>query len=172
MSNFKPRPYQKLIISHILTHARCSLFVSMGMGKTSATLASLEYLKVIGEECKTLVLAPLRVAASTWPDEVSKWGFDLSISAIVGTPAQRLKALNAPADVYTTNYENIPWLVNTLGDKWPFTVVVADEATRLKGFRLGGGGGSRAKALSKVAHSRVKRFIELTGTPADRKSVV
>lgn len=166
MSKFKPRIYQQLIIAHILTHARCSLFVSMGMGKTSSTLAALEYLKIIGEDCKTLVLAPLRVAASTWPDEVSKWGFDLSISAIVGTPAQRLKALNASADVYCTNYECLPWLVKELGDKWPFSVVVADEATRLKGFRLGGGGGSRAKALSKVAHSKVKRFIELTGTPA------
>lgn len=166
MSNFKPRPYQTAIISRIISHRRTAIFAGMGLGKTSSTLAALEYLKVIGEEHKTLVLAPLRVAASTWPDEVSKWGFDLSISTIVGTPAQRLKALGTSADVYTTNYENIPWLVNTLGDKWSFTVVVADEATRLKGFRLGGGGGSRAKALSKVAHSRVKRFIELTGTPA------
>ena len=63
MSSFVPRVYQKLIISHILAHSRCALFVSMGMGKTSSTLAALEYLKITGEPVCALVLAPLRVGA-------------------------------------------------------------------------------------------------------------
>lgn len=166
MSNFTPRVYQKLIISHIITHPRCALFVSMGMGKTSSTLAALEYLKAMGEPVRALVLAPLRVAASTWPDEVEKWGFDLRVSVVVGTPAKRRAALEKMADVYTCNYETLPWLIAELGSSWFFTVIVADESTRLKSFRLGGGGGSRAKALSRVAFSGVHRFIELTGTPA------
>ena len=165
MSSFVPRVYQKLIISHILAHSRCALFVSMGMGKTSSTLAALEYLKITGEPVCALVLAPLRVAASTWPDEVKKWGFDLRVSAVVGPAGKRLDALRKPADVYCSNYENIPWLVKTLGDSWRFNVIVADESTRLKSFRLGGGGSARAKALSKVA-GKASRFIELTGTPA------
>lgn len=163
--SFVPRIYQRSIISHIISHPRCALFVSMGMGKTSSTLAALDYLKSIGEPVRALVLAPLRVAASTWPDEVKKWGFNLRVSVIVGSPAQREAALEKMADVYTCNYENIPWLVAELGREWPFTVIVADESTRLKGFRLGGGGGSRAKALSRVAFKSA-RFIALTGTPA------
>ena len=158
MSKFIPRPYQSLIIGHILSHPRCALYVSMGMGKTSSTLAALAYLKTLGEPVRALVLAPLRVAAATWPDEVKKWGFDLRVSAVVGTPSQRKKALAAPAEVYTTNYENVPWVIDQLSGDWPFTVIVADESTRLKGFRLGGGGGSRAKALSRVAF-RSPRFI-------------
>ena len=106
MSKFIPRPYQNLIIGHILSHPRCALYVSMGMGKTSSTLAALSYLKTLGEPVRALVLAPLRVAAATWPDEVKKWGFDLRVSAVVGTPSQRKKALAAPAEVYTTNYES------------------------------------------------------------------
>ena len=43
--------------------------------------------------------------------------------------------------------------------------MVADESTKLKSFRLKQGG-SRAAALAKVAHSRARRFIELTGTPS------
>ena len=43
--------------------------------------------------------------------------------------------------------------------------MVADESTKLKGFRLRQGS-VRTRALGKVAHTRVKRFIELTGTPA------
>ena len=124
MSKFVPRPYQRLIISHILAHPRCALFVSMGMGKTSSTLAALEYLKITGEPVCALILAPLRVAASTWPDEVKKWGFDLRVSAIVGTPARRVAALQTPADVYCTNYENIPWLASTV-TFWAVAVVPA-----------------------------------------------
>ena len=165
MSKFVPRVYQQLIISHIIQHPRCALYVSMGMGKTSSTLAALEFLKSCGEPVRALVLAPLRVAATTWPDEVKKWGFNLKVSALVGTPKQRERALAAPADVYTLNYEGLPWLISLLDGEWPFSVVVADESTRLKGFRLGGGGGSRAKALSRVAF-RSSRFIELTGTPS------
>ena len=165
MSKFIPRPYQNLIIGHILSHPRCALYVSMGMGKTSSTLAALAYLKTLGEPVRALVLAPLRVAAATWPDEVRKWGFDLRVSAVVGTPSQRKKALAESAEVYTTNYENVPWIIDQLSGDWPFTAIVADESTRLKGFRLGGGGGSRAKALSRVAF-RSPRFIELTGTPS------
>lgn len=166
MSKFKPRIYQEMIISHIIAHRRCALFVSMGMGKTASTLAAIEYLKLIGDDIKVLVLAPLRVAASTWPDEVKKWAFDLTVSAVIGTAAQRQRALAVNADVYCTNYENIPWLTKQLSGRWPFSVIVADESTRLKSFRLGGGGSSRARALSRVSFDRVSRFIELTGTPA------
>lgn len=166
MSSFTPRVYQKLIISHILEHPRCALFVSMGMGKTSSTLAALEFLKVTGEPVRALVLAPLRVATATWPDEVAKWGFNLRVSAVVGTPAKRRAALEKEAEVYTCNYETLPWLISELGPRWFFNIIVADESTRLKGFRLGGGGGSRARSLSRVAFAGVKRFIELTGTPA------
>lgn len=167
MGKFKAREYQRAIISHIIKNKRCAVFAGMGMGKTSSTLFALDYIKRLYDEGPALVLAPLRVASSTWVDEVAKWDdLDLTVSAIVGNQAQRLKALNTPADVYTTNYENIPWLIKTLGDKWNFTTIVADESTKLKGFRLGGGGGSRAKALSKVAFAKVTRFIELTGTPS------
>jgi SNF2 family DNA or RNA helicase len=67
------------------------------------------------------------------------------------------------ADIYTTNYENIPWLVEFWGKNWPYRAVVADESTRLKGFRLSHGG-KRTAALSKVAKSTY-RWLNLTGTP-------
>lgn len=44
--------------------------------------------------------------------------------------------------------------------------MIADESTRLKSFRLGGAKSSRARALADPAWDKVKRFIELTGTPA------
>ena len=136
------------------------------MGKTSSTLTAIEALRFV-EDSPTLVVAPLRVANTTWPDEVAKWDHtsDLRIVPITGTEVQRRKAMYAKADVYTTNYESLPWLIEQYGDRWPFRNVVADESTKLKGFRLKGGG-KRATILSKVAHTKIRRFVELTGTPS------
>lgn len=168
MQEFTPRPYQAKIIDFILTHRRGAVYAGMGMGKTSSTLAALERLKKEEPDAfPALILAPLRVASSTWPQEILKWGFNLSCACVSGTPKQRVKILTgAPADIYTTNYEQIPWLAEYFGDKWPFKTVIADESTRLKSFRLGGSKSSRARALAAPAWGKVKRFIELTGTPA------
>jgi len=164
--DFKPHSYQQMIIGHQLDLPRGAVWAGMGMGKTVSTLVSLDLLELV-EPGPTLVLAPLRVAASTWPDEALKWNNlrNVEVSAVVGNPKERKAALRKPANVFTCNYDNLPWLVETLGDKWPFRKVVADESTRLKSFRLRQGG-KRAQALAKVAHSKASRFVELTGTPS------
>lgn len=163
---FTPRPYQRLISDHILDTPRCAVWAGMGMGKTTSTLNALDTLQ-LAEPDPVLVLAPLRVARSTWPDEQRKWAHlkDLPVMPIVGSEAERRMALRHEAAVYTTNYENLPWLVEHWGERWPYRTVICDEATKLKGFRLRQGT-QRAKALSRVAHTKVKRIVELTGTPS------
>ena len=49
---------------------------------------------IIARLCRDAV-APLRVAQSTWPDEVAKWDNlnHLAVSPITGTPVQRRAAL-------------------------------------------------------------------------------
>lgn len=163
---FIPRPYQDLIIAHILENPRCAVWSSMGTGKSGATLSALDILLLL-EGGPVLVLAPLRVARTTWPDEARKWStfHHLRVTPVIGSEAERQRALKYPADIYTTNFENLPWLVEFYGERWPFKIVVVDEATKLKGFRLRQGT-ARAKALGRVAHTKVKRLIELTGTPS------
>lgn len=149
---------------------RSSLFMGVGLGKTSSVLMVLDILRMCGSNFfPALVIAPLTVADSVWDREVAKWDMfrdELKVCKILGDRDERLAALNARpfADIYTINYENIPWLVETLGAKWPFKIVIADESTRLKNFRLRGGG-IRATALSQVA-KMTGRWINLTGTPA------
>lgn len=165
MTGFTPRPYQRLIIERIISQPRCAIFAGMGMGKTSSTLFAIEYLQTVEGMGPALVLAPLRVAASTWPQEAAKWtNLSLGVLPIVGDAKARQKAISTPSRVYSINYENIPWLIEALDGKWPFEMIVADESTRLKSFRLGGKT-VRARALAQVAF-RSKRFVELTGTPA------
>ncbi len=176
--------YQQLGYEHQLDHERNALWASMGMGKTMTTLTWIDAVQLI-DPGVTLVLAPKRVAVSTWPTEVKKWPHLHrlgDIVPIIGDVNQRKLALTRDHGcVFSMNYDNIPWLIRELDGKWPFTTVISDEATRLKGFRGGfqkhhasgkvffkasPGGGVRTAALARIAHTRIKRFGELTGMPA------
>ncbi len=166
---FTPRPYHALALSHLAGVERGAIFAKPGMGKSVMALTFLDYLhNVWGESRPSLVLAPLRVARDTWANEAHKWDHlaGVEVVPIVGDPDQRKAALRKDAPVYTINYDNLVWLREQFADSaWPFATVVADESTKLKGFRLRQGG-VRAQALGKVAHKDVRRWINLTGTPA------
>lgn len=163
---FNPRPYQTLIRDYILDNPRCAIWAGMGLGKSVSTLTALDLLSIT-EGDPMLVVAPLRVARSTWPDEAGKWSHlsGLEVVPVLGSPSERLAALRVDAPVYTTNYENLPWLVEQWGERWPYKTVVLDESTKVKGFRTRQGG-MRARALGTVAHTKIKRIVELTGTPS------
>jgi SNF2 family DNA or RNA helicase len=163
---FTPHDYQLEALEWLHTKPRCALWMPMGGGKTVTTLTALEDLDLVEDIFPVLILAPYRVANETWPAEVAKWAHTQhrAVSRILGTSEQRRRGLQKTADIYTMNYENVPWLLKELDGEWPFKTIVADELTRLKSFRLRQGG-TRARALAKVAHDPTKRFIGLTGTP-------
>ena len=166
---FNPHPYQEQIIDQMESLPRSNVWAGMGMGKTSATLMAINRMQLRGEVTSpVLVLGPRRVIAETWPSEAKKWdnlsGFE--VVPILGTPERRAELLGTDAPVHAINYDQLPWLVSWWGDRWPYQMVVADEATRLKGMRLGGSKATRAKAIARVAHTRVVRWVNLTGTPS------
>lgn len=143
------------------------LLARMGMGKTTALLRIIDILMMAGMIKKSIVFAPLRVARSTWPEEAKKWEefAHLKVQPIVGTLDERKAALrNDKADIYTANYDIVPWLVETIGvHNWPFDFGAPDEATRIKSFRIAQGG-KRAQALSAIAHEKTRHWVNLTGT--------
>jgi SNF2 family DNA or RNA helicase len=160
------RPYQMQTIDEIIGALRLNVFLPMGGGKTVSVLTALDMLSLCEDVFPALVVAPLRVARSTWPDEIQKWAhlrhLTVSVISVEGT-WNRKKALETPADIYTINFDNLIWLRETLDGKWPFKTLVVDEATKLKGLRTRQGA-KRAAALAKNAH-RSGRYINLTGTP-------
>lgn len=166
---FTPRPYQTIGRQHLIDLPRSALWADMGTGKTSSTLSALDLLWLAGSRYwPALIIAPLRVARGTWPNEVKKWEdfHHLNVVSLTGSLKERTEALRKKADIYTINFENIVWLVDRFNDvrDWPFKIVIVDESTKLKGFRLRGGT-LRSKALARVA-KLTPRFHELTGTPA------
>lgn len=168
---YTPRAFAPLAMSHMANVERCALWARPGMGKSVLTMTHLDLLhNVWGEDAPTLVLAPLRVARDGWATEAAKWQHlsGLEVVPVIGDVKQRAAALRRDAQVFTTNYENTVWLrdhFKDAGKAWPFRTVVPDECTKVKGFRLRQGG-VRAQALAGVAHKDVKRWINLTGTPA------
>lgn len=111
---------------------------------------------------KVLVIAPLRVAQTVWAEEAKKWDHltGLRVSKILGSHAERMAGLNATADVYVINRENVAWLVSELRGKWPFDMVVIDELSSFKNRAS-----ERFKALRRVLPV-IRRLVGLTGTPA------
>lgn len=176
---YTPRDWQKPLSQHILDLPRCNVFAKPGMGKTSATLAALQMRGLTEDSFPALVIGPPRVANTVWSSEVDRWarfkGF--KVAKVLGTADQRKKALSSGADIFTIHYGLLTWLVETLGGRWPFKTVVADESSRLKNTRahfrttkegqklVVQGGSKNAGALARAAKA-TPYWVNLTGTPS------
>jgi SNF2 family DNA or RNA helicase len=62
-------PYQLQAIQFIKDTPSCALWLDMGLGKTISTLSAIKDLLESGDASRVLIIAPLRVAVSTWPNE-------------------------------------------------------------------------------------------------------
>lgn len=109
-----------------------------------------------------LIIAPLRVARDTWPDEIRKWDHlkDLSYAVAVGTPKERAKAITSDAQVVTLSRDSVDWLVNKSGLPFRFDMIVIDELSSFKAYNS-----QRSKAIYNV-QPRMRRMVGLTGTPS------
>lgn len=154
------------MLEFVLDHRRCALLATMGTGKTIVAALAAETLLLAGKADKVLVVGPHRVASTTWPDEFARWAdFEgLRVSCMVGDERRRERALTTPADIYTINYDVLPWLEQATGTKWPFELVIGDELTRLKSYRPRQGGERAASLARCMRRRRGGYFIGATGT--------
>ena len=160
---YHPHKYQTYTSEFIKSHNEAAVFLDCGLGKTSITLTALNDLMFDSFEFnKVLIIAPLRVAKVSWPDELKKWDHLslLNYSLVVGTEKERKEALAKKADLYIINRENVEWLIEKSNYHFDFDCIVIDELSSFKNYRS-----KRVKSLLKV-RPRVKRIIGLTGSPA------
>ena len=160
---YNPHNYQSYATDFILEHAESAVFLDMGLGKSVITLTAIRELCLNRFEVrKVLVIAPLRVARDTWSAEIKKWDHlkGLTYSVVIGTVAERKKALTEKAHIYLINRENLSWLIEDSGFPFDFDMVVIDELSSFKSYQA-----KRFRSLLKV-RPKVKRIVGLTGTPS------
>ena len=159
---YSPHSYQTYATEYIENHPIAAIFLDMGLGKTVTTLTAISHLLFDSFVHKVLVVAPLRVAKTTWADEIRKWDHlqNLHYSVAVGMEQERIAALKTSADIYIINRENVQWLVEESGVPFDFDMLVIDELSSFKNHQT-----KRFKTLMKV-RPKIKRVVGLTGTPS------
>lgn len=163
---FTPKPHQETAIAHGIKHPQSAWFVEMGLGKTAARLAVWDYLFADGSLRGVLVVAPLRVAVLTWPNEVEKWdNFKWMKCADLRTKAGKKAWDEGTADIYTINYEALPRFTRErLKGKnpcdLPVNEVFFDESDNAKNPSS-----KRINEFRKLGRPKFERCGIQTGTP-------
>ena len=67
------RPHQDKMVGHICNTPYGGVWAGMGSGKTASALFALKILREEFGCIRALVVAPLRVAQSSWHDEIAEW---------------------------------------------------------------------------------------------------
>lgn len=159
---YRPYDYQRTATQWILDNPSCGLFLDMGLGKTVSTLTAIQQLIDDCEIDRALVVAPKKVAETTWTTEAAKWDHlqGLKVAKVMGTVKARMRALGEKADVYVIGRDNFVWLTGVYKGHLPFDVLVIDELTSFKNSKS-----QRFRAM-RVVRPGISRVIGLTGTPA------
>jgi hypothetical protein len=84
LANF--HDYQWVGLEHLHLHPFCGLYYDAGLGKTAIGLTYLKHRLMLGTSKRAIVIAPIRVAIQTWPNELAEW------EHLVGTDYQLIRA--------------------------------------------------------------------------------
>jgi len=159
------RDAQKRIIAELKDSVGVQAVLGMGGGKTVSALTAIREMIDEGTLRSAVVVAPVRVALATWPNEIRSWehlaGMDYTV--LMGSPERRLTKLREDHEVYLCSIDNLVWLIDALRKfdksdrRWDLLCI--DELSRMKSPR-----GQRAKKLKRFAE-RFDAIWGLTGTP-------
>jgi hypothetical protein len=163
-------PYQVTAIDFLMAGVSRQVIAIMGSGKTAIALHALADLQRNGKLASGpgMVIAPLLIAETVWHAETKMWQdtLGLRIERVIGTPRRRLAALERPADIYVSNYDNLAWLAaETAKRQWRLSVLIADESSRLKNPEA-----KRTKTMLALGQLAERRWT-LTGTPRGQQLV-
>lgn len=150
------KPYQVEAVEKMVASKKILVAYEMGLGKTPMTIAAIEKLST-----KLTLVVCLSSLKYQWQKEITKFSNKKAL-VIDGTVAQRAAQYNSMLeyDYVIMNYEQVvnDWdRIKTV----PFTAMVCDEATAIKGFRA-----KRSKKIKDLSKNIPIRFA-LTGTPIE-----
>lgn len=187
------REEQVEAIDWLLKQRAGLLLADVGTGKTAIIETLLDRLFLNGYTGKVLVIAPIRVGNRVWMQEHRLWQHlaylnpvmlriaddDPRLAGFKGSRKTirkhglRNQLLSSPNQIHVVNREAVSWLVGRFVElerkgklrelaPWPYPIVIVDEASV-----LGNHNNEIFTALKRVRH-RIKRFYELTASPASQ----
>ena len=144
-----PLPYMRQAVKFLLGRNSAALFLDPGLAKTAISLAAFKLLKRRNLASKALVVAPLRVCYTTWPQELQKWTDFHELKAVLLHGPKKAQRLLEEADLYLINPEGLMWLFGAVKTKLDagrskvepnvarfrrleFDLLIVDELTRFK----------------------------------------
>ena len=148
--------YQKRTANFIAQHPNAIISVDMGLGKTAATLAWLDWFaRRRNYNVSGIIIAPKRVAENHWIQEVEKWGLSTLAGRMIicaGTAQKRAKAWNDDAHpIKIVSRDNFKDYANKIAD-----FLIIDELTSYKNPDA-----ARTKAAASISATYK---VGLTGT--------
>lgn len=161
---WRPKDFQDEGRCFLFDTSAAALWWRMGRGKTVTTASAGADLIDIGLARQILVVAPVRVATSTWPNEFRKWQHlsGLRWQVIRGTAKERRQQALRKADVHLINWELFHWLLDEFKLDWRWDLVILDESSKVKS--------QSTRNYNTVKEIRQKqltdRLWELTGSPS------
>lgn len=128
------RHIQHVGIQKIIEQPAVMLGLQMAFGKSVITLTAIRHLLDTFQVTHALVIAPLLVAETTWPDEIEAWEHTcvLDYEVLTGPPARREQRTRRLPEVSIINVENVTWLVDFWGDDFPYDMLIIDESSKFK----------------------------------------
>jgi SNF2 family DNA or RNA helicase len=183
-TRWTPHQYQKRAVKFLLNHYSAALLLDPGLGKTSVTCAAAKVLKKEGVWLGGLVVAPLRPATSTWPDEVEKWEDFQDLDLVVlhedykdkeGRKRKFSDLCREQHDIYVINYEGLSKLFTRrrVGKVWKYELTEDGKELMKHVNALIWDELSKMKNSNTLRYTLVKPWLKkfmikwgLTGSPA------
>lgn len=164
-SEIEMHHYQDRIVDFCHEKSAAAIWVDMGLGKTVSLWTVIRDTLAGGEIKRWLIVAPVKVATQTWPNEGRSWDHLAGIPYTVirhEDALVRQQLVRSRARVHIINREMLVWLINYCAKEkvWPYDGLVIDESSSFKDHRT-----ARFKAMRQVL-PKFKRIYTLTATPA------
>jgi len=161
------KPYEHQIdgLCHVYYNIRSALFYDPGLGKSKIAIDLVRLLRAGGRRGPVLVMGP-RVTVQNWGREIDRHsGRQLTWIALVGTPAQKRKALERAVaeqiDMVLVTYGTAKRIVDLLVDQLPYEMLVCDESHNVKSWTS-----DQTKATWEIAQKAQRRLL-MTGSPTE-----
>lgn len=94
-------------LDRLYSQGGAGLWLDPGLGKTAVVLQSIMMLKLLEGLARTVVIAPARVLATSWPKEIKKWNLPLTWSWVRGDETERQIAIDAKPDIWFVAAESL-----------------------------------------------------------------